>query len=242
MIAVERGTMSEKPRMGQRLRDIATRFSDANNPDTKLTAGRHYDLYDRYFGDLAESPVTLLELGVLSGESLKTFATYFRNGHIIGLDIENREVDYSDHPNITFVLGDQKKQAHLAEICAAKAPLGLDIVIDDASHLGAWSLTSYRALFPRLKSGGLYIVEDWGTGYWQNWPDGSAFDQTPLSFEEGQVLKRIPSHDFGMAGFIKYLVDDVIGVRERPDAAGGSGLDRLEWMHVHRELVVLKKA
>ena len=223
--------------------DIARRFSDGKNPATKLAAGALYDLYDGYFRDLADRPVTLLELGVHLGESLKTFATYFSNGKVIGIDITDRGTDFSEFPNIAFRACDQRDGQRLREICSALAPDGLDIVIDDASHYGTWSLTSYNALFPHLKPGGLYVVEDWGTGYWDDWPDGSRFQQFTPETTDGKTGKRIPSHDFGMVGFVKYLVDEVAGSHIRPNRrAPSTRPDRLHTIHVHKEMVVLRKA
>ncbi len=37
----------------------------------------------------------------------------------------------------------------------------LDLVIDDASHLYEPTLATFEVLFPRLKPGGLYLIEDW---------------------------------------------------------------------------------
>ncbi|TGD74890.1 class I SAM-dependent methyltransferase [Mangrovimicrobium sediminis] len=37
----------------------------------------------------------------------------------------------------------------------------LDVVIDDASHLYTPSLATFEVLFPRLRPGGLYFLEDW---------------------------------------------------------------------------------
>jgi SAM-dependent methyltransferase len=225
------------------LREIAQRFSDGGNPATKLAAGALYERYDQYFRGLADQPVTLLELGVHSGESLKTFATYFARGRVIGIDVTDRGTDFSDFPNISFQLCDQRDAGKLDDICSRWVPGGLDIIIDDASHYGLWSLMSYNALFAHLKPGGLYVVEDWATGYWDDWPDGSRFQRFTAGSMDGTVGKRIPSHDFGMVGFIKYLVDEVAskGIRASRNAPFTQP-DRLESMHVHKELVVLKKA
>src|SRR5438105_3097400 len=111
-------------------------FADGSNPNTKLAADL-YGLYDSYLGYLVDRPFTLLELGVHSGESLKTFATYFPRARIIGVDIQDQGADFSAFPNVAFELGDQRDAARLAEICRAHAPDGLDVIIDDASHLGA---------------------------------------------------------------------------------------------------------
>jgi hypothetical protein len=50
------------------------------------------------------------------------------------------------------------------------------------------------------------VVEDWGTGYWATWFDGSQFE-THLPDLEAQGANRLKSHDYGMVGFVKSLVD-----------------------------------
>lgn len=37
----------------------------------------------------------------------------------------------------------------------------LDLVVDDASHLYDESVASFEVLFPRLRPGGIYLLEDW---------------------------------------------------------------------------------
>jgi SAM-dependent methyltransferase len=224
------------------LRELAVLQSVGDNPQTKLAAAGIYELYDEYFAPLRECPVVLLELGVAHGESLKTFASYFQRGKVIGIDNENRGLDFSSHPNVRFELGDQRDAARLSEVCAEHAPDGIDIVIDDASHIGAWSLRSYRALFPFLKPGGFYVVEDWATGYWADWPDGGLFEDLALD-HGGPVPKRIPTHDYGMVGFVKHLVDEVMSSGIRPSmGAALTRPDRLDVMHVHKPVIVLRKA
>jgi cephalosporin hydroxylase len=161
-----------------------------------------YEQYDRYLSDLSEHPIVLMELGVYTGESLKVFASFFSNGRVIGVDCEDHRVDLSAYSNATLAFGDQRDGAWLAALAMREAPDGLDIVIDDASHRGAWSFTSYCALFPLLKPGGLYVIEDWGTGYIEDWPDGARFVAPAVRVSERmckQVSVSLPyegdSHD-----------------------------------------------
>jgi len=225
------------------LRDLAERHSKGNDPRTKLSAPGIYELYDHYFAALRDRPLALLELGVAAGESLKTFGTYFEHGTIVGVDIEDPGIDLSSYPNVRVEVCDQRNAARLAEVCTTHAPNGFDIIIDDASHFGISSLMSYNALFPFLNAGGLYLVEDWATGYWTDWPDGGEFQPFSPSADGDIPEKRIPTHDFGMVGFVKYLVDEVAssGIRSSMNAAR-TRPDRLEWMHVHKSVVVVRKA
>lgn len=58
----------------------------------------------------------------------------------------------------------------------------LDLVIDDASHLFNESRTSFNALFPLLRTGGTYLIEDWAWAHFvgggelaekfESWPTG----------------------------------------------------------------------
>jgi hypothetical protein len=67
----------------------------------------------------------------------------------------------------------------------------LDIVIDDASHLYNPTKATFDYVFHNhLRSGGIYIIEDWGAGYWPKWPDGN------------------PDGMHGLPLLIKELVDD----------------------------------
>ena len=44
-----------------------------------------------------------------------------------------------------------------------------DIILDDGGHKMDQQITSFRVLFPILKSGGVYIIEDLGTSYLLEW-------------------------------------------------------------------------
>jgi hypothetical protein len=56
---------------------------------------------------------------------------------------------------------------------------------------------AFDTLFPHIRPGGFYVVEDWGTGYWPNWPDGE--------------LPQSSNHLAGMVGLVKQFVD-VVGI------------------------------
>ena len=147
------------------LRELAVLLSVGDNPQTKLVAPGIYELYDDYFSALRESPIGTSRAGCRSGRVAEDLCELLRERQ----NHRHRQrgfcgLDFSSHPNVRFEVGDQRDAARLSEVCAAHAPDGLDIVIDDASHVGAWSLRLYRALFPFLRPGGFYMIEDWATG------------------------------------------------------------------------------
>jgi SAM-dependent methyltransferase len=200
--------------------------------------------YERAFAAWRGRPVKVLELGVLRGGSLLLWADFFPQGRIVGLDLDEVVVD---HPRVDVYRGSQGDADLLHRIAAECAPEGFDIVIDDASHLGHYTAASFAALYERhLRPGGIYVLEDWGTGYWETWPDGArsttrhgearpptghrrlTAQRHALSVAArvmrgragGQRLARgaaeaaerltatsFPSHEAGMVGFVKQLVD-----------------------------------
>ena len=88
--------------------------------------------------------------------------------------------------------GDQADTAFLSKVASRTAPDGFDIIIDDASHIGELTKATFWHLFDRhLKPGGLYAIEDWGTGYLDDFPDGKRFEPKP------SILARLRSFSRG---------------------------------------------
>ena len=144
--------------------------------DTDKTQSQSYiDNFERHFGHLRSTPVKVLELGVFHGGSLLMWQEYFSNGLIVGLDLQSNP--FSEMPErICFYQGSQDDEKLLDRVAQECAPDGFDIVIDDASHIGTLTRDSFRNLYVKhLKPGGIYVIEDWGTSYWDSWQDGRAY-------------------------------------------------------------------
>jgi len=204
------------------LKELASKY------DTdKQISGGYLDNYSKYFSPLKNNEVCLLELGVLKGGSLKLWKEYFKQGKIIGIDFKLQ--DNIDEERIKTYEGRQEDTDFLDKISNINAPEGYDIIIDDCSHYGNLTKASFWHLFNNhLKSGGIYVIEDWGTGYWDMWPDGKCYNEnsfkiTKLEKFRSKLFKnkaefRIRSHDYGLVGFVKELIDEVgIGDITHPD-------------------------
>lgn len=69
----------------------------------------------------------------------------------------------------TIVEGDQsdtKFLMHLRRRLLRAEPDGFDLIVDDGSHIPSHQLLSLIALWPLLKPGGNFAVEDVETSYW----------------------------------------------------------------------------
>jgi hypothetical protein len=177
----------------------------SGHPTTKPL--HYYKKYDDFLNFHGLLPHAIVEIGAFQGESTKVFARAFPKSKILALDLQMRDINFASYGNIAYEQADQSKPGQLITKIKKHFPDGLDLVVEDASHIGYLSKLTFDALFPLLRSGGAYFIEDWGTGYWDSWPDGSRFQRLLAEPHDGSIPKRFPSHDFGMVGFVKSLVD-----------------------------------
>jgi hypothetical protein len=106
---------------------------------------------------------TLLEIGVWRGYSHKMWEEFFQLAQIYGIDdyleptcLPKEEIE-SDR--IKIIVGNQSDQKLIDDNFKDNS---LDIVIDDGSHNSWDQQKSFLYLWPKLKSGGLYFIEDLG--------------------------------------------------------------------------------
>ena len=153
--------------------------------------------YEHCFADLRGKEIRLLELGIKTGGSLLLWRDYFERGLIVGLDFNSIDID---QPRIRTYEGKQNDTELLDHIAKENAPNGFDIIIDDCSHIGVLARASFWHLFAHhLKSGGFYVIEDWGTGYWDSWVDGIGYRPqekhfSPKLYRLTRILARLWRH------------------------------------------------
>lgn len=131
----------------------------------------HYiPLYERYFAPFRGGPVRFLEIGVSKGGSLQMWRTYFGADAIIyGIDIDPNCLAY-DGVAGQVRIGSQDDVAFLNRVVDEMG--GVDIVLDDGSHQMKHLPVTLEALFGRLHSGGIYVIEDLHTAYWRDYGGG----------------------------------------------------------------------
>lgn len=132
--------------------------------------GRHYlDVYEPLFRPWRGDEFDLVEIGVKDGGSMRLWESYFSRARIHGLDI-NPGCEACAGGRVSVTIGAQADPKALAAVAAKCSNLRL--VIDDGSHLLSDLLASFYALWPKVVSRGLYIMEDTSTSY-VDWPVGA---------------------------------------------------------------------
>lgn len=121
---------------------------------------RRHDYLKRYnfhFYPIREKVKKILEIGVDKGESLYLWEEYFPNAEIHGLDI-NKECEKFNKGRVKIHIGDQSNKNFLNDL--GEKNNFFDIIIDDGSHIHDHIIKSFTSLYPFLKNGGYYVVED----------------------------------------------------------------------------------
>lgn len=137
----------------------------------KSSKGHSYlQYYEMFFDPLRFRPINLLEIGIDKGDSVRMWKSYFPHSEIHGIDIRG-DYDYLEREGIKTHIVDQSKAEQLI-IFGAAFDQYFDIIIDDGSHQSTDQIITFDTLFPYLKSGGFYCVEDLLCDYDERWHHG----------------------------------------------------------------------
>jgi hypothetical protein len=149
------------------LTDLADRYGS----DKGSTKHRYTELYNMLFQPFRSKNITFLEMGLQIGgpehgksenrettdlPSIRMWLEYFTRAHIIGLDVS--DFSWFEHERFSFIRCDMDKRENIAN--ATQGEDDFDIILDDASHASHHQQYAFLELFPKLKSGGLYVIED----------------------------------------------------------------------------------
>jgi predicted O-methyltransferase YrrM len=156
--------------------DIAFRTQDLWGPlaypprQDEFVVFKPNHLAQRY-ADLIEEirPENVFELGIFNGGSTVLLSTLTEAKKLVAVDISPQATPafarwaelHAERVTVGFGV-DQADQPTLRKLVADEfGDELLDLVVDDASHLLGPSRASFDVLFPRLRPGGLYVIEDW---------------------------------------------------------------------------------
>lgn len=128
--------------------------------------------YQTHFKKFRFKKINFLEIGVggyndpyAGGHSLRMWKAYFPFAKIYSLDIYDK-APQEEH-RIKIYKGSQVDMDFLQSICSEVGDF--DLIVDDGSHINEHVIKTFEFLFPKLKKGGIYVVEDTQTSYWSNY-------------------------------------------------------------------------
>jgi hypothetical protein len=130
-------------------------------------------MYGPFLAPLLDKPVNVLEIGVKDGRSMKLWERLFPKHNLIvgvGYGIGSAvEQVFKRHigPKHVLYTGSQIDADFLRRLKEDLGDTRFDIVIDDGSHVPWHQIFTLEFIFEHLlKDGGVYVIEDVETSYW----------------------------------------------------------------------------
>ena len=142
--------------------------------------------YEKYLPFKRHEQINIMEIGILDGKSLLTWKEYFYRSNILGIDINPDCKQYEDKENnISVEIGSQDDFVFLNEVMREYGKF--DMILDDGSHMNEHVIYSFEHLFESLKSGGVYVVEDCHTSYYDDYGGGRYKQGSMIEYFKGIV-------------------------------------------------------
>jgi Methyltransferase domain len=202
-------------------------------------------LIDRYVELIGElRPERIFELGILEGGSTALLWELAEPRALVAVDqppgspalrdfVSRRGPGEVMRIHTDVDQADRSRLAKIADEAFGDAPL--DLVVDDCSHLYEPTRASFNELFPRLRSGGLYTIEDWDWAREERVAEVFA-DQVPLTRLILELMLVVASGSDLISEIA--VADGLVQVRRGEaeieardfdilDRLGGGGLDAL---------------
>lgn len=135
-------------------------------------------------------PQHIIELGIMEGGSTALLLELAHPRRMVAIDrkpptqpalrdyVSRRGLEEVVHIHDDVDQADRDRLAAIVEAAFGDQPL--DLVVDDCSHMYEATRASFNALFPLLRPGGIYIIEDWPWAHEQPVADQWA-NEVPLT-------------------------------------------------------------
>lgn len=138
------------------------------------TRNGYVPMYHSFLKHLVDRPVDLLEIGIgtmipgvpssmvgyslpgyAPGGSLRAWRDYFPRGQIVGVDVQP-DTQFAEERIQTF-LADSSSKERLDSVLGERL---FDVIIDDGLHYDETQVKTMENLWPRVRPGGYYVIED----------------------------------------------------------------------------------
>lgn len=159
-----------------RIKFVSSNFAEAKTTEDHMVVLKPGAWFERYRNLIPGDVRQIVEVGIFEGGSIALLADLFPKAEIIGIDIRPQNnfvlqhiesLGFSDRVKLHYGVSQADRAAIEQIISSAWGAEPIDLVIDDASHIYDLSVTTFDILFPRVRTGGYYVIEDWG---WAHWP------------------------------------------------------------------------
>ena len=168
-------------------------------------------LYEKYFKKIRNREIKILEIGSHEGRGLASLYYYFPNSKLCGANINPFQMRFRSK-RITELFVDVSSYKILTSL-SHYLKEEQDIIIDDASHNLRDILITFSIFFQKLKSKGIYVIED--MNQFEVYKELNPY-QNELTVIE--ILKKIQKSEEFNSSFIddvnkKYLINHISEIK-----------------------------
>ncbi len=125
---------------------------------TKIKGHGYARFYEKYFKNLKDLPIKILEIGSFHGNASAGLFFYFKKAQIYSGDIFPDLFRYTSNRLENFYVNSSNENSIKENII--KKRILFDIIIEDASHSHKDQIISLFLLFKTLKNKGIFIIEE----------------------------------------------------------------------------------
>ena len=196
------------------------------HPDGRLVhRWRHYfDIYHRHFSRFRGETITMIEIGIFNGGSLRMWKDYFGpNATIVGIDINPGCKNYEE-PGIEVVIGDQADPKFLQTL--SKQYPKFAVVVDDGGHRMEQQITTLEQLYFPMRDDGVYLCEDTHTSYMPVFGGGHLKQDTFIEHSKKLIdqlnafhvkeVKSLAPNEFTYATDSIHFYDSIVVIEKKP--------------------------
>ncbi len=134
-------------------------YQKSTKREKKLLDGHKYhEYYEKYFSDMKNDKLDILEIGTFKGNATAAFYFYFKNANITTVDIFPDLIRYKSNRIKNFFLDNSQEEQLEQKILLQN--LGFDLIVEDAGHYYKDQIISLFILFRCLKKKGVFVVEE----------------------------------------------------------------------------------
>lgn len=144
------------------LKELCAKYKTGDFPDKDSTHS-YIDVYEEILAPYRHTAKNILEIGLMSGESLRMWTEYF-SGNVYGIDCDLQPI--GGLADLRPIIAEGKHKIHIAD---ATKPfeakllfhgIEFDVIVEDAGHQPEQQIAIYEVYKNYIAEGGIYIIED----------------------------------------------------------------------------------
>lgn len=143
------------------LADLYKKHKKGDWPD-KGSVHSYIEVYEELLAPYRTAAKNILEIGLMSGESLRMWSEYF-SGKVYGMDCDLKpcgglaDLSKAIEEGYNVLIGDAANEMDIRKFFTG---IKFDVVIEDANHTIEQQITIFVQLREYMNEGGIYIIED----------------------------------------------------------------------------------